>query len=421
MKQFIYLNTANGWPDFALGPEIANDGGDLVLAKASGTFLRSGAFVGGPFTIGTEAVAWFRLRVFADPLAADEHLEVFTLASDAAPTPVNLSDALPFASPEWHQAPRDLTDVLIPGRREHAGDPLLPGQPARQLWIGGVLRGNESSSPRIHQIRVEYGRDTSIRSLPAVYGRETAPRERLERLLALHEGPFAELDEVIDDLPHLFDPAASPAAAHPAWLPWLAAWLDFDLTDRWTETQTRELVASAFDLYGRRGTIEGLRRYLKIYAGVNARITEPAAAARLWVLGETSTLGFTTQLASAAAGGAVLDSSATLDASHLTRGEHFGASLFEDVAHRFCVDIYCGDLRRSHVLDEVRAVLDREKPAHTVYGLRLIGARMRVGVQAQVGIDTVVAKQQRGATLGALLGNARLGEKQTECKPVRDR
>lgn len=203
-------------------------------------------------------------------------------------------------------------------------------------------------------------------------------------------------------------------------LPWLAAWLDFDLTDRWTEAQTRQLVASAFELYGTRGTIEGLRRYLKIYAGVEARITEPAQTAKIWSLGHTSTLGFTTQLAAASAAGAVLDATATLDASHLTRGEAFGAPLFEDVAHRFCVDIYCADLRQPRALDQVRAVLDREKPAHTVYSLRVIEPRMRVAVQARLGLDTIVALGPRPATLGTVLGGARLADTQTDCSPTRN-
>lgn len=419
MSGFIYLNDANAWSAFDRGTEVVIDDGALALKRVGGTYVRSGAFVAGPFTIGGEPVPWFRLRAFVADLQQDEHVELFTLTANSAPTPVTLTGELPFPDPPWHRAPRNLTDVLIPGIRQQPDDPLFPGAAARQLWIGGVLRGNGTSSPRIHQMRADYGRETAIASLPSVYRRESAPRERLERLLALHETPLRELDDVIAGLPRLFDPAAAPAGEHPAWLPWLAAWLDFDLTDRWTEAETRSLVALAFELYGARGTGEGLRRYLRIYTGVNARITEPAAAVRVWALGETSTLGFSTQLASASAEGAVLDATATLDASHLTRGERFGAALFEDVAHRFCVDVYCADLRHPRVLDDVRAVLDREKPAHTVYSLRTIDARMRVGVQARIGIDAIVARGPAPAAVGAVLGSARLGEQQTECKPAR--
>src|SRR5262245_54583439 len=344
-----------------------------MLNGAGGKFLRSGAFKAGAITVGDdEVVPWYRIRVFSDELRDGEHIDLFTFTSDNPPTPVPLGDPVPFPEPKWYRAPRDVGDVLVPGIRKNPGDPLFPGGPAKQLWIGGVLRGDSTTTPRIHQIRVDYARDTAVESLPSVYRREAGARERLERFLSLTENPLRDLEVLIGDVPRLFDPAAAPAGDHPAWLPWLAAWLDFDLTDRWTETETRELVARAFELYGTRGTIEGLRRYLKLYAGVAARISEPAAATRIWELGVSSTLGFTTALASSSAEGAVLNATATLDASHLTRGEHFGATLFEDVAHWFCVDIYCADLRQPGTLDDVRAVLDREKPAHTVYSLRVI-------------------------------------------------
>lgn len=419
MTGFLHLNDANSWTDFDRGTAIVIDHGALALKKVGNTYLRSGAFLAGPITIGGEPVAWFRLRASMPPLGAGEHIELFTQATDAPPAPVTLTDEMPFADPKWHKAPRDLADVLIPGRREHSKAPLFPGAPSRQLWIGGVLRGNGATTPRIEQMRVDHGRDTSIGALPSVYRRDAVSCERLERLLALEETPFRELDAMIADLPALYDPAAAPAGEPPAWLRWLAAWLDFDLTDRWSEKETRALVAAAFERYGARGTIEGLRRSIQIYTGVNARISEPAAAVRVWALAQTSTLGVTTQLASGSASGAVLDSTATLDASHLTRGDRFGATLFEDVAHRFCVDVYCADLRTPRLLEEVRAVLDREKPAHTVYSVRTIGARMRVGLQARVGVDAIVAGGPALATVGTVLGSDRLGDKQTDCKTQR--
>jgi phage tail-like protein len=416
---FLHLNDGNAWTDFDRGTAVAIDHGALALKKIGAVFLRSGAFVAGPFTAGSEPVAWFRLRASMPPLRTGEHVEFFTQATDTPPATVTLSDDMPFAAPGWQAAPRDLADTLIPGRRQHARDPLFPGASARQLWIGGVLRGNGETTPRIEQIRVDYGRDTAIGSLPSVYRRDPVARERLERLLALEETPSRDLDAIIADLPALCDPAAAPSGAPPAWLRWLAAWLDFDLTDRWSVAETRALIATAFERYGARGTIEGLRRSLQIYTGVDARITEPAAAVRIWALGQSSTLGFTTQLASGSASGAVLDATATLDASHLTRGERFGAPLFEDVAHRFCVDVYCADLRSPRTLDEVRAVLDREKPAHTVYAVRTIGARLRVGLQARVGVDTIVGGRPALATLGTTLCGDPLGEKQTDCKSAR--
>jgi len=77
----------------------------------------------------------------------------------------------------------------------------------------------------------------------------------------------------LEDLPRLFDPHAAPAT----WLPWLSGWLTFILDEHWAEADARANLAGAFRLYSKRGTIEGLREYLRIYAGVNAIIEEPAA------------------------------------------------------------------------------------------------------------------------------------------------
>lgn len=164
------------------------------------------------------------------------------------------------------------------------------------------------------------------------------------------------------------------------------------------------------------GTVEGLRRYIKLYAGVEARIEEPAWEAQLWSLGENSTLGFSTRLASAHAQGAVVGTTATLGQSHLTRGDDFGAALFEDMAHRFCVQVYCAELRRPGALENVRTVIEREKPAHTDYHLCVIEPRMRVGAQACIGVDTIIAQGPPAVRLGMPLDTATLAARAEPCE-----
>jgi hypothetical protein len=96
-------------------------------------------------------------------------------------------------------------------------------------------------------------------------------------------------------------------------------------------------------------------------------------------------------LAPAHAQGSVVGTTATVGQSHLISAEEYGAPLFEDVAHSFCVQVYAVDLPDPGALDRVRAVIEREKPAHTRYHLCPIAARMRVGFQARLGIDAIVA------------------------------
>jgi phage tail-like protein len=410
---FFHLNLANEWPKFELldpNVTIALDGA-LTLARTTGDgFATWGVFRGGPFSAMDGPTPWYQLQAYADSLPEGTHVQLFTLTTDEADIgafDAAADDPFPKAA-GWHAAPRDGLDLVI------------PNPPACFLWIGGVLRGDGQTSPSIRQIRVDYGRDTYLSLLPAIYGKDASRRDFLQRFLSLHESVLGSLEGVIADLPLLFDPSAAPNGEFPSWLSWLAGWLAFDLNEAWSEAETRQNLARAFQLYGQRGTVEGLRRYLKLYAGVEARIEEPGLQAALWSLGETSTLGFTTMLAPAHPQGAVVGTSATLGQSHLTRGDDFGAVLFEDVAHRFCVQVYCAELTRPGALADVQAVIEREKPAHTTYHLCVIEPHMRVGVQARVGIDAIVAEAPPAAQTGMVLGMGRLAAEAEPCEIVEE-
>ena len=382
---------------------LVNPGGGkgLVRFRLGAAFVREGDFLAGPYEVSDRPTEWHRLRAFSWPLPDESRTQLFTYTTD---DPLGLTlgpRENPFS--DWNEAPVDELDLLI----------LSP--PARYLWIGGRLQGNGRVSPTLEQMQVSYPRDTYLRYLPAIYREDEESRVLLERALALFESVLGGIEGEAVDLPLLFDPLATPngwvpwlagwqelggnGAQPPNWLPWLASWLAFDVSETWSEAQTRGAIAGAFTLYGRRGTIEGLRRYLKLYAGVEALIEEPARRSAAWTLGEASVLGFDTMLASSHEQGAVLTTTATLGESRLI--ENPPAPLFEETAHRFCVFVYRAELTKRRGVQDVKAVLEREKPAHTEYHLCVIEPRMRVGVQARVGIDTVVAGRPSGWTLSA--------------------
>ena len=406
---FFYLNVANEWPTFELAPdsalEITMDGSLTLVHAADGTFVPRGIFRGGPFEVFAGPTPWYRLQVDADSLPDGTHVQLFTFTADDSDAPYDPTIDNPFVHPGWKAAPRDCLDVLI----------LSP--PAHRLWIGGLLRSDGQASPRLHQMRVVYGRETYVSFLPAIYRKNGSQRDFLERFLSLHESVLGGLETAITDLPRLFDPSAAPNGEFPSWLSWLSGWLAFGLSEAWNEAETRQYLAGVFELYGQRGTVEGLRRYLKLYANVEARIEEPGLRSTLWSLGETSTLGFTTVLAPAHLQGAVVGTLATLDQSHLTRSNDFGAALFEDVAHRFCVQVYCAELIRPGALEDLRMVIEREKPAHTTCHLCVIEPRFRVGAQARIGIDAIVAQGPPAAQIGMVLDTGTLAAEAVPCEP----
>src|SRR5260370_31736427 len=213
-------------------------------------FAQRGTFRAGACQLGAIKTSWFRLRATADELADGTHMQLFACTNDSGNAPsFQPSDENPFADPAWQPKPRDVLDVLI------------QGPPTQYLWIGGILRSDGRFSPSLRQMRVDYGRDTYLDFLPALYAKDQARSEFLERFLALHQSVLGGIENSISDLPLLFDPQAAPAAGEfPSWLSWLAGWLDFDLDESWSESQLRRYLAAAFELYGKRGTIEGLRR-----------------------------------------------------------------------------------------------------------------------------------------------------------------
>ena len=374
-----------------------------------------------PIEIRDFEMKWHRLKAEVELRGSDARVRLFVHTSnDAADAPVVDAEKLdPFEDVRWQPRSGAIDQFANI-------DDLFIGGETRFLWIGALLSGDGRSTPVISQMRVEFDQQTYLDHLPAIYRGKTPCDDFLLRFMSLFESFFDEVESNIELLSTLFDPSASPKGN----LAWLAAWLALPLDEDWSEEEQRKEIAQAFERYGRRGTVQGLRESLRLNAGVDALIEEPIQTAAWWSLpgpsagcgcgksersssetiwegSEASMLGVTTMLMPVHAQGAVLGSSATLDASNLITNEQFGTPLFEDTAHQFSVQVYRGQLQCDEDALEVRAVIDREKPAHTAYHLCVIEPRMRVGFQSRVGIDAVV-----GGPPGemALSGAAILGE-----------
>ena len=218
--------------------------------------------------------------------------------------------------------------------------------------------------------------------------------------MRLLQGVFEDIEAEIDTLDRYFDPFAAPAEA----LPWLATWLAVEPDQGEPEARIRRSIAGAFRRYRWRGTVEGLRLALLEDAGVHAIISEPIAAASFWAMPPAAddgpvprgpALGLGTYLPSMQPGGAVLGSTAELDHAYLITDDRFGEPLFEGAAWQCVIEVYRHEVGTGARLQLVKDVIEREKPAHTMYQLELIDPAMRVGAQARIGIDTIVRRYTR--------------------------
>lgn len=203
---------------------------------------------------------------------------------------------------------------------------------------------------------------TYLEYLPEIYQES----EFLGRFLKIFEKILSGIDDgvppdhpgieqVLDRISDLFDAEKTPLE----FLDWLASWAALELPGDWPEKRKRSLISEIVQLYKKRGTKEGLENFLKIYAGEGVYIDEWLSPLQV---GVSSTIGRDTVL-----GGGPPDF--------------------------FAVQVILPepDLELKGKKEaEVRAIIDREKPAHTYYQLEVIVPTMQIGVHSTIQLDTLL-------------------------------
>jgi phage tail-like protein len=391
---------------------LASDGrGGLLVLPGAGippldlrinaSYAASGVLWSDAIQLDDQKHFWNRVHA-AVALSLGAHIQFFFHSGPPLPAPPPPDSSGAFPSP-WRTAGPGITDFFV------------GGEETQSLFVGALFTNDGHSTPVLSQVRVEFDQESYLPHLPAIY-RERTCDDFLLRYLMLFESFFEELESQIDRLPALLDPYAAPAEA----LPWLAGFVALTLPETWDEERQREAIATAYERYARRGTASGLRDTLRAEAGVRAVIEEPIQDMGCWVLPAASTsckpgaadwedtahsvLGFTTMLVSAEPQGAVAGLTATLGRSQLLAREEYGVPLFDSVAHRFTVLVYPGEVNCPSRAEQLVSIIEREKPAHTIYELCIIRPGLRIGYQARLGIDTLMG----GGPVPSRLGEAEL-------------
>jgi phage tail-like protein len=165
--------------------------------------------------------------------------------------------------------------------------------------------------------------------LPALFRDD----EFMGQFLLIFESIMKPIENTVDNIPLYLDPLMTPEPL----LPRLASWLDLTLDQTWSEESRRQLVKSAGELYRWRGTKRGLTEYLRIYTGSTPEISEYIPGMRL---DQETELGVNTQLGSSGTG------------------------------HHFTVTIDVDENGKTDI-NTVKAIIEAQKPAHTVYTLQI--------------------------------------------------
>ncbi len=203
-----------------------------------------------------------------------------------------------------------------------------------------------------------------LKYLPSFYEQD----DLMGNLVMLFESFWAPIEAQIDQEHHYFDPRLTTLN----FLPWLASWLDLKLDERWPEARQRQLIRWAIALHRSRGTRWGLQKYLEIYTGQQAEITEHQA--KNLMIGPDARLG-----PSIALGENNFPHTFAVTLPLPTRED-------ESEAER--------QLRRHTII----SIIERQKPAHTRYVLDLVPLAVGEGeAEAQAGaaeakVDEVAAR-----------------------------
>ncbi|MEV7888947.1 phage tail protein [Streptomyces sp. NPDC002817] len=274
------------------------------------------------------------------------------------------------------------------GDRYETYETPVIADPGRYLWVVLELSsGTAALTPRVRALRVERPGHQLLRQLPRTWSRDDGDADFLQRFLAPAEGMLHELDERAARRELLVDPSAVPQEA----LQWLASFAGLTLDRRWPENARRTLIASAYRLFRRRGTLASLTEMLGIYLG-----REPVIMERWRLRGVPGGV-----LGGTPGGGAV----APVLGRIRVGGTGPGEDGYRTAAHRFTVLVHTA--LSAEQLSVVRTILDLDKPAHTLYDICELGCGMRVGRQAHLGLTAVVGP---GAGWGpAIVGQVAVG------------
>jgi phage tail-like protein len=426
---FVFSGEAAGFHGYVSALAVDRKNQTLVVMTGAETaplvfsehaaFLSFGFLWGDAIRVAPGPVDWHRLRasVTSSPGA---HIEFHYAISDSATTPpVDPNAENPFENTQWRSLPVDVEDFSLRDERK----PFL--------FIAARFFSDRTSTPLLSQLLVEFDVESYMRYLPAIYREPALARvERpgeppdtkpesdfLKRFVSLFQGLFEDVENEVDLLERYFDPHAAPSEA----LAWLASWLAVELDLGEPEPRIRESIARAFRRYQWRGTVRGLRLALLEDAGVHANISEPISAGTVWAMSPETSCGVTpavsgallgagTRLTSMEPGGAVLGSTAQLDHSYLITDAQFGEPLFAGVANQFVVEVHQAEVSTAARLQLVKTIIEREKPAHTMYRLVVNNPSMRAGLQSRLGVDSVVSGPSGPSALGESAGpGIRLG------------
>ncbi len=381
------------------GKALLTDGSCAVCELSDAAYPASGKYYSAALDSKTYQCVWDRVLLRGTvPAGASVRVDTFTSESEkTSPEIASLAES------RWS------TGQINTSTTSRDWDCLIRSTAGRYCWLRLTLAGDGSVSPEIEKIKIYYPRSSSLKYLPAVYRSDPASGDFLDRFLSLFDRLQEKTDGIITDLARFFDPCATPANAPGKesndFLAWLAAWLGMTLKNGWPVEKRRRLLKNAHRLYALRGTPEGLRLYIKLYTGVEPRILEMFRLRR-WLSVDHSTLGNNSTVSGESPMNRLqIGANSTIGKFQLFDYGDPNLDLFNKYAYQFLVVVPRWPGAGASDEESIEQIIELAKPAHTVAQFQWAEPRLRIGLQALVGVDTVIGKYP----VGVIEGQGKLG------------
>ena len=215
---------------------------------------------------------------------------------------------------------------------------------------------------------------------------------------------------------------------------WLGAWLGLTFDRHWPESKRRRLLKQAAKLYQLRGTREGLRRQLQLFLDIEPEqiccpedeakdrcVAPPVNCApldqkpcawqpptlilehfqlRRWLFLGAGRLGDESRLwGQRIVNRSGLGANAQVGHTQLKTTPDPLRDPFHFYAHKFTVFVPASYEKEEARRKSLENLLQAERPAHTQFQVEYVAPRFRIGVQAMIGLDSVVGRYPSGVTL----------------------
>jgi phage tail-like protein len=324
---------------------------------------------------------WDRLR-FDARLAAGAGVGFSTYTSDA-----DRGEAAMASLDEGDWTP--WTWSTVNGPFDAFGDSLIRSAPGRYLWLRIALGGRTAAPAVLHGVDISYPRSTSLRMLPAVYSTDGGGRDVTERLLALFDAMRDGVKDEIRLLASVIDPRTTDAAAKRDFLDWLGGWFGLEVFRAWPEHRRRAVIGRAGELFRRRGTPDGIRLFIELALGLQVHVLEGFADRHWWFAGQSG-LGCAILFGPDIVGRAMLDGSDILDQKTIDSVPSPYLDPFASRANRMTVVVAYRGEPAGDEITMLRALIDAQKPAHVAACIAIVDADLRLGVNARLGLDSIV-------------------------------